>query len=106
MKINKEQVIPLIFGMIIALVILKLGFLIYKDIHDDIVRRAELPAKRLYLMTHPDIIGTNENGEVVKRYTILQEHGKHYIYELSGTKTTIIPKVKGQMDVIVEKNEN
>jgi hypothetical protein len=101
MRIHSGDIIMLGWLAIIGLI----GFMFFKAIENDNQREAARPAQRLYLMTHPEIIGTNEVGEVIKRYTILQGYGAHYIYELGETKTTIIPKVKGQIDVIVEKTK-
>lgn len=100
-----------IFDVIISVLLMFVtGFVIvgtivmcYSAVQQDKRYIEELPAKREYLMTHPEIVGTNEVGEVIKRYTILLNYEKHYVYELGGTKTTIVPKPKGQMDVIVEK---
>ena len=57
-----------------------------------------------YNIVHPYIVGTNENGEIIKRYVIpIDDYHCHYVYEVGGTKTTNNDLGKAGLEVIVEK---
>jgi hypothetical protein len=45
-------------------------------------------------LQHPVIIGTNELGQVVKRYKIEAEYKTHYLYQVGDTKTVNIERAK------------
>ena len=57
-------------------------------------------------LLNPKIIGTNEEGKIVKSYQIeIINNGMlyiHYVYEIGDTKTINIPKGKFGTDVIIE----
>lgn len=62
----------------------------------------ELETNTTYHLSHPVIIGTNENGEVIKRYFV-PGYG-HFIYEIGETKTSNRDLGKFGMQVTVEKH--
>lgn len=64
----------------------------------------QLSKEKSYNLTHPEIVGTNENGEIVKRYIIpINEWSSHYVYEIGDTKTVNNNLGKAGLQVIVEK---
>lgn len=53
-------------------------------------------------LAHPQILGTNEVGETIKRYVIPMDGmgwNYQYVYEVGDTKTVNTPKNKGRLDV-------
>lgn len=57
-----------------------------------------------YNMAHPEIVGTNEVGEVIKRYSVRYGlYHWHFIYEVGNTKTSNTPFGKNGLEVIAEK---
>lgn len=60
--------------------------------------------QKSYNLTHPLIVGTNENGEIIKRYDIpINQWTFHYVYEVGNTKTVNNDLGKFGMQVTVEK---
>lgn len=55
-----------------------------------------------YNIVHPEIVGTNENGEVIKRY-YMPDYG-HWVYEIGDTKTSNRNLGKAGLQVTVEKD--
>jgi len=58
----------------------------------EIERTIQNQTDTVYSLQHPEIVGTNENGEVVKRYYDYT-HGAT-IYEIGKTKTEVIHRGK------------
>ena|ERR1041385_8287109 len=108
--IKKEDRLPLALIVLLSLAVFGLlGITVIclpswsqKEQEKRILEIRERNAKNI---VSPTIIGTNELGEVIKRYVIEPENygGYHYIYEIGNTKTTNIPLPKGRMNVNVEK---
>ena len=68
------------------------------------VEKEQISIKTSYNLTHPEIVGTNESGEAIKRYTIPVNGGRwHYVYEVGGTKTSNVDLGKFGVDVVAEK---
>jgi len=77
-----------------------------RDTADYEAKTAELlERKKAYNLTHPEIVGTNEIGEVIKCYTIpIDQWNNHYVYEIGTTKTMNVSFGKGGLEVVVEKH--
>ena len=106
---NTDSTWPAIYGItgiIICIVLFAFGIhTLNKDMSVANKRNeAKVESDNAYNVKHPEIVGTNANGEVITRTTI--RYGQfhyHFIYEVGNTKTTNTPFGKGNLDVIVEK---
>lgn len=107
---NQTKWYEMVLSMLIAAGIILLGgWGITSCVkHDNEQERQQVinnQSNTVYSFQHPEIVGTNENGEVVKRYYDYTTYRGATIYEIGKTKTTVIShgKFGTTTDVSVEQ---
>ena len=93
MQTKKTNWCVVIWPLLIAAIIMLVIHCVKRDKEKAAQYIIDSQNDTVYSLQHPEIVGTNELGEVIKRYHIYG-YGGATIYEVGKTKTEIINRGK------------